>query len=151
LRQKVHAREGALVESFDGWPSYPHDSATYRCTAACRECCFESSPRVKGFIPAERILKYIDEAARTFPSLRVVVFSGGECFLLGKKLDAAIAQAREHGLGVRCVTNGYWAITPERARKRIQQLKAAGEPPRLSRRLQPLRGLEHEHREAVLT
>ena len=25
------------------------------------------------------------------------------------------------------------------------------EPPRLSRRLQPLRGLEHEHREAVLT
>jgi hypothetical protein len=100
--------------------------STYRCTAACRECCFESSPRVKGFIPAERILKYIDEAARTFPSLRVVVFSGGECFLLGKKLDAAIAQAREHGLGVRCVTNGYWAITPERARKRIQELKAAG-------------------------
>jgi hypothetical protein len=27
----------------------------------------------------------------------------------------------------------------------------AGEPPRLSRRLQPLRGLGHEHREAVLT
>jgi sulfotransferase len=25
------------------------------------------------------------------------------------------------------------------------------EPPRLSRRLQPLRGLEHEHRKAVLT
>jgi MoaA/NifB/PqqE/SkfB family radical SAM enzyme len=100
--------------------------STYRCTAACRECCFESSPRVRGFIPAERILQYIDEAARTFPSLRMVVFSGGECFLLGKKLDAAIAQAHTHGLSVRCVTNGYWAITPERARKRILELKEVG-------------------------
>jgi len=100
--------------------------STYKCTAACRECCFESSPRVKGFIPAERILQYIDDAALTFPTLRVVVFSGGECFLLGKNLDAAIARAHARGLSVRCVTNGYWATTPERARKRLVELKAAG-------------------------
>lgn len=101
--------------------------STYRCTAACRECCFESSPKIRGGIPPERILQYIDEAAETFaPTLKLIVFSGGECFLSGKNLDAAIARANSHGLAVRCVTNGFWAVTPERAEKRVLELKSAG-------------------------
>src|SRR5437899_7114277 len=66
---------------------------TYRCTAACAQCCFESNPHVQGRIPIERILDYIDQAAGDFPSLRLVVFSGGECFLLRQDLDAAIERA----------------------------------------------------------
>ena len=50
---------------------------TYRCTAACAQCCFESNPHVQGRIPLPRILDYIDQAAGEFPTLRLVVFSGG--------------------------------------------------------------------------
>src|SRR5207247_1756710 len=92
---------------------------TYRCTAACAQCCFESNPHVQGRIPIERILDYIDQAAGDFPSLRLVVFSGGECFLLRRDLDAAIERATSRGLATRCVTNGYWATSPRAARERI--------------------------------
>ncbi len=99
---------------------------TYQCTAACRECCFECSPHVKGRIPLDRILAYIDEAAQSFSTLRLICFSGGECFLLGKDLDIAIARASSYGLMTRCVTNGYWAITESAARKRVEKLRQAG-------------------------
>jgi hypothetical protein len=99
---------------------------TYRCTAACAQCCFESNPHVEGRIPIERILGYIDEAARDFPTLRLVVFSGGECFLLRDDLTAAIARASEKGLATRCVTNGYWATSKAAASARIAPLYEAG-------------------------
>ncbi len=99
---------------------------TYRCTAACAQCCFESDPHVEGRIPIERILDYIDQASIDFPSLRLVVFSGGECFLLRQDLDAAIERATSRGLATRCVTNGYWATSPRAARERIAPLYDAG-------------------------
>ncbi|MBI4169397.1 MAG: radical SAM protein [Acidobacteria bacterium] len=99
---------------------------TYRCTAACAQCCFESNPHVQGRIPIERILGYIDQAARDFPTLKLVVFSGGECFLLRDDLDAAIARAAERGLATRCVTNGYWATSKRAAAERIAPLYEAG-------------------------
>src|SRR2546425_1172117 len=99
---------------------------TYRCTAACAQCCFESNPHVQGRIPLPRILDYIDQAARDFPTLRLVVFSGGECFLLRDDLDAAIGPAARHGLATRCVTNGYWATSKRAAHERIAPLYDAG-------------------------
>jgi hypothetical protein len=99
---------------------------TYTCTAACRECCFECSPKVHGRIPIDRILRYIDEAVASIPTLRLVVFSGGECFLLGKDLVTAIAHAHQYGLKTRCVTNGYWATSPKAAQRRLAALKEAG-------------------------
>jgi organic radical activating enzyme len=99
---------------------------TYKCTAACKECCFECSPQVEGRIPLDRILKYINEGADSIPTLKLVCFSGGESFLLGKDLDAAIALAHSRGLRTRCVTNGYWATTPEAAMTRMLALKEAG-------------------------
>lgn len=99
---------------------------TYQCTAACKECCFECSPKVHGRIPLERILRYIDEAAACVPTLKLVCFSGGECFLLGKDLEAAVARAHGHGLMTRCVTNGYWATSPRAAQRRLGALREAG-------------------------
>jgi hypothetical protein len=99
---------------------------TYRCTAACAQCCFESAPHVEGRIPIDRILGYIDQAARDFPTLRLVVFSGGECFLLRDDLDAAVGRATAHGLATRCVTNGYWATSRRAAIERLRPLYVAG-------------------------
>ncbi|RKN74923.1 radical SAM protein [Paenibacillus ginsengarvi] len=100
--------------------------ATYKCTAACKECCFECSPQVQGRIPLERILNYIGEACDTVPTLKLVVFSGGECFLLGKDLDTAVAHATGRGKLTRVVTNGYWAHSLDAARRRLGSLKESG-------------------------
>lgn len=98
---------------------------THRCTAACDHCCFGCSPKVTKAIPLARLHALIDEAA-AIPSFEMVGFTGGECFLLGKHLDALIARAHGHGLRTRVVSNGYWAVHPEAARKRVASLCAAG-------------------------
>lgn len=76
-------------------------------------------------IPLDRLASLIDEAA-AIPTIKVVVFTGGECFLLGDNLDSLITRASSYGLDTRVVTNGYWAVTPEAAKRRLAALKAAG-------------------------
>ncbi len=98
---------------------------TRQCTAACDHCCIGSSPLATGRIPVERIHGLIDEAKR-IPSIERIVFTGGECFLLGRDLDALIAHAHELQLHTRVITNGYWAIDERAARKRISSLRTAG-------------------------
>ena len=65
--------------------------ATYQCTAACEHCCFGSHPGITERLPLERILHHIDQAA-ALASINLVVFTGGECFLLGQDLIAAVAR-----------------------------------------------------------
>ncbi|HWT06232.1 MAG TPA: radical SAM protein [Xanthomonadales bacterium] len=96
-----------------------------RCTAACDHCCIGSSPRATGAIPVERMHSLIDEAKR-IPSIERVVFTGGECFLLGRDLDGLIAHAHELELETRVITNAYWAVNEHAARQRIAALHTAG-------------------------
>ncbi|MBV8726524.1 MAG: radical SAM protein [Candidatus Eremiobacteraeota bacterium] len=98
---------------------------TYRCTAACENCCFGSHPWVQGRIPQADILRYIDEAA-ALETIDNVVFSGGECFLLGDDLYEAIGRASSLGLGTRCVTNGYWAASLPAAQRILKKCRDAG-------------------------
>ena len=60
---------------------------THRCTAACDHCCFSCSPDVQDHIPIPNLYRYIHEAAE-IKTIKVIVFTGGECFLLGKELDS---------------------------------------------------------------
>lgn len=98
---------------------------THTCTASCDHCCFSCTPSVTKRIPYERMEILIKEAA-TIPSMEVVVFTGGECFLLGSELDKLIELATFNSLSTRCVTNGYWATSLDVARKRIKSLYKAG-------------------------
>ncbi|MCD0158218.1 MULTISPECIES: radical SAM protein [unclassified Deinococcus] len=98
---------------------------TYRCTAACSNCCFGSHPWVEGRIPQSEILRYIREAAQ-FQTLSLVVFSGGECFLLEEDLIEAVALATRLGLATRCVTNGFWATSERTAMRKLEPLLDAG-------------------------
>ena len=109
--------------------SLPHTITilcTYQCTAACKQCCFESSPRVKGRLSLKTILDRISEAKSSFPGLRLVVFSGGEAFILKEDLYAAIAHATSLGLMTRIVTNGSWGKTSISAAAAVEKLIAAG-------------------------
>lgn len=55
---------------------------TYRCMAACKQCCFQSNPHIMHRVPQERLLEHIDQAAE-IGSIRLVCFSEEESFLLG--------------------------------------------------------------------
>ena len=98
---------------------------THQCTAACEDCCFSCAPHIDRRIPPERLASLIDEASEV-SSIRRIVFTGGECFLLGDELDSLVARARSHGLGTGCVTNGYWAVSRQIAERRISRLAQAG-------------------------
>ena len=97
---------------------------THQCTAACDHCCFNCTPKVAVSIPVDRMHKLIDEA-RAIESIRVVVFTGGECFLLGDSLYDLISHCKRNGFITRCVTNGYWA-TEKNTRKIVSKLSEAG-------------------------
>jgi len=99
---------------------------TYGCTAECRQCCFESSPRVKGRLSLEEMTQSISDAKHNFPSLLVAVFSGGEATMLKADLTAAIAHATKEGLSTRIVSNGSWGKTMASARKKVAELAGAG-------------------------
>lgn len=98
---------------------------TYKCTAMCTNCCFGSGPSLTQRLDLRDILAFIDEGSR-HPTVENVVFSGGECFLLGNDLVRAVELATEKGLRTRCVTNGYWAKSLNHGRKRLRQLVDAG-------------------------
>lgn len=98
---------------------------TKRCTAACDHCCFTCHPHRSESIPVDNIYKYIEQATM-FPTMRVVVFTGGECFLLGEDLDRLVKWANDLGFITRFVSNGYWASSRQTARRRLERLKAAG-------------------------
>ena len=98
---------------------------TRRCTAACDHCAIGGSPRATGAIPVPRMHGLIDEAHRV-ASIRRIVFTGGECFLLGGDLDALVGHAHELGFETRVITNGYWAVNETAARRRAALIRSAG-------------------------
>ena len=83
---------------------------TYRCTASCPNCCFNCSPSPvnKKTMTIQEIKSYIALVKKTFPSIKVVVFTGGECTLLNDDLYEGISFAKKLGLSTRIVTNGHW-------------------------------------------
>lgn len=98
---------------------------THQCTAACDHCCFSCTPKVTKRIPYEKLIQLINDAAQ-IPSMQVVVFTGGECFLLGEQLNRLIELSTSHQLKTRCITNGYWAVNEGVAQKRVQALVDSG-------------------------
>lgn len=99
---------------------------TYRCSAACSQCCFGSNPDVQERLTLDEIKDAIRQGARDFPRLQLICFSGGECYLLGDELIEAIRCAHEHNLMVRTVSNGFWAKSPKAAARIMRDAKEAG-------------------------
>ncbi len=98
---------------------------TRRCTAECDHCCVGAGPRATCAITVERIHRLIDEATRV-PSLELIGFTGGECFLLGEGLDELVGHAKANRFTTRVISNGYWAVNQRAARRRIGGLRGRG-------------------------
>lgn len=107
-------------------PSILTIAPTYRCTAACKECCFRCTPKVEQILETDKILQYIDESVEAFPSLKIMVLTGGECFLVASDIPQMISRAKSHNLMSRVVSNGFWATTYEAAVKKLKPLVDTG-------------------------
>ena len=96
---------------------------TYTCPLACAHCCFSSSPAVRDRLHTEHIAESITQIP---DSVRLVAFTGGEPFLLGRDLDGLVAAAHGRGFTTRVVTSAYWARSESKAASRLRGLKEAG-------------------------
>ena len=105
----------------------PHTFAfhvTYACPLTCAHCCFASSPANKESLDydlMQETILHLDE-----DTIRLIVFTGGEPFLLGTKLSGLVGAATQRGFRTRVVTSGYFAKTVSQARLRLAPLVSAG-------------------------
>jgi hypothetical protein len=111
---------------YNHFPSTLTILVTYGCTAACEQCCFESNPKIKERLSLDQIKHSIRSAKDSFPALKLIVFSGGEAFMIKADLIKSVKFATSLGLATRIVTNGYWAKRPEKAINIAMQLKHSG-------------------------
>jgi hypothetical protein len=68
---------------------------------------------------------YVDQALE-IPGVEWVSLTGGEPFLIPETLSKLVAYASGKGLKTECVTNCFWASTPEEAGKTLGALADAG-------------------------
>lgn len=98
---------------------------TYQCSAECQECCFECGPDEHSKLSLSQIKLAIDSAVK-MKTIRFIVWTGGECSLLGNDLVEAISYANIRGLPSRIVSNGWWATSESSANKLLRKWINAG-------------------------
>jgi len=100
-------------------------SVTNRCTARCQDCpVVHNGEPPATLTPA--VMKPIVDDVYGWGSLGLVVFTGGEPFLLGDDLREMVAYVARLGVYTRIVTNAYWAKSKEAALATLSEMKAAG-------------------------
>lgn len=99
---------------------------TYRCTAACEQCCFGSNPQIRERLTLEEIIAAIQSAKDSFTNLQQVVFSGGECVMIGEDLYKSLKFATDNQLHTRIVTNGYWGASKRKSENTAFRLYESG-------------------------
>lgn len=100
---------------------------TNNCTSSCRNCCFQCGPKKQERLTISEMKSYITQAKEAYPSLKLLVLTGGECFTFGKGLVDVISYATsKYNMYVRIVSNAYWANTLENAHKRLVPYVEAG-------------------------
>lgn len=96
------------------------------CTASCKNCCMQCSPKKHTRLSFEDMRKYIDSALESFPSIKLLVLTGGECFALKNDLKKVVDYSSQKKLISRVVTNGYWATSFKTAYLTLKDLRNAG-------------------------
>lgn len=99
---------------------------TDKCSAACRECCFQCNPKNNKFLSLETIKSFIKTVKTEFDTVETIVFTGGEALLLKNVLFDSIQYATSLGLSTRVVSNGFWAKSEASAKKIAKKLKTSG-------------------------
>lgn len=98
---------------------------TYRCNFSCDHCSVAAGPERREVLAAG-VMQRVIEQAYALPSIRVIVFTGGEPTLYPELIQEGIKLAHEKGFVTRLVTNAWWAQTAEKAYRFLQDYRAAG-------------------------
>ena len=97
---------------------------TNRCPLRCAHCGPRSGPQERSEIELETVIAALEEARKR--SCQMVNFSGGEPFVLGRKLVDMVQAAVARGLLTRITTGAYWSRTLEMAAQCLQPLAQQG-------------------------
>lgn len=99
---------------------------TDRCSAACRICCFQCSPKNTFVMDKELIKRYIDEGGE-LGTIKRFSYTGGEVFLYPELLREVVAYGKEkYDILSSTVSNGFWAADLEKGRALMRRMKEAG-------------------------
>lgn len=99
---------------------------TYKCNAACVDCCFACNPKRTEKLSLSELKNYVDIVTSSYPTIQIIILTGGECFLLKKDLVEAVRYIKSRDLFVRIVTNGFWAKNYSIAIDKLTPLVKAG-------------------------
>ncbi|HEX9942395.1 MAG TPA: radical SAM protein [Thermoanaerobaculia bacterium] len=97
---------------------------TYTCPLSCSHCCFSSSPSNRDQLSTSRAEELIEAIDKT--SVRLVAFTGGEPFLLGRDLVRLVRLASDRGFRTRIVTSAYFGTSQASASERLKQVADVG-------------------------
>lgn len=99
--------------------------ATTWCNVRCGHCLNNAGPARQDRVSYSQMRACIERVHAWHP-LKVVIFTGGECSILGEDLLDAIAFCDSLGIVTRIVTNAYWATSEAEAARRLTALREAG-------------------------
>jgi MoaA/NifB/PqqE/SkfB family radical SAM enzyme len=98
---------------------------TYKCQVSCPHCVVEAGPHRKEEIRIRDAFDWIDQISQYRANyVRVLSLTGGEPFYSISKLKEISEFARDRGLVVACVTNGFWAVTKREATGVLKELRS---------------------------
>lgn len=96
-----------------------------KCNARCGHCCVESSPQSTEHLDDDQVDEIIRQSLG-LPKVKEIGFTGGEPLLRKQRLLELMRRIVAAGRSTTLVTNGFWAVTPEIARRTVDELYAAG-------------------------
>lgn len=100
---------------------------TMKCNARCAHCCTHCGPYRNEAMSLQQLQRIISEAATVSGSAAFQVdITGGEPFLDFDLLQQVVAHGASLGAHMSCMTNGYWATSPEVATEKLRVLKDKG-------------------------
>ena len=94
---------------------------TLRCPIQCRHCAIKSDPNRKEEMSQEVLETFLGDVVDC-GKVEIVVFSGGEPFLVRKKIGKPISFLCAKGLAVSVQTSAYWAESPAKAIRVLSSL-----------------------------
>lgn len=98
---------------------------TSKCNAECRHCCFSCSPSRTTQLDEDEIWGIVNYAINS-NDINEVAISGGEPFLYEDLVFRIVKAVADSGKIVTCITNGFWGISYEVARNKIEHLCSLG-------------------------
>jgi MoaA/NifB/PqqE/SkfB family radical SAM enzyme len=99
---------------------------TFRCPSNCEHCVYNAGPEQVGQINLDDAGRWLSELVKN-QEFEWLTLHGGEPFLCFDEMKAILRMAKETGISKRgSITNGYWAKTPQIAKKLLKELVDAG-------------------------